>query len=158
MIVNILGFLYVISNTSIKFANKNPDVYNPDVVMTQYNMGVLYRKLGRFEETEHAYGEALEVYRKLADKNPKAYLIKLTQTQDSLGVLYYDQQNYYKAEICFKEVLQFYERLAEKYPQVYLSEVIRTLSNFRNLYNAIKKRKEAKKMQKRIEELEKKKA
>ena len=71
-----------------KLADKNPDVYLPDLATTQNNLGILYWNLKKFEEAQEAYREALKIYKKLADKNPDVYSLDLLQTQANIGVLY----------------------------------------------------------------------
>ena len=88
-------------------------------------LGDFYRNLGRFEEAETAYKEALETYRELADNPPyyypDYYLHDLTKTQDSLGVLYHTLERYDKAEKYYRVVLQGYEQLIEEYPRDHMS-------------------------------------
>ena len=86
--------------------------------MTQYNLGRLYWKLGRFEEAEHAYLEALEIDKELANKNPDAYKPNVAMTQTGLGRLYDDLGRYEEAKQAYQEALEIEKELANKSPDV----------------------------------------
>ncbi len=86
-------------------AEKSPDAYLPKVANTQNNLGILYDDLGRFEDAEKAYLEALEIYKELAEKSPDAYLPDVAMTQNNLGNLYRKLGKFEKAVKYFDEAL-----------------------------------------------------
>jgi len=86
--------------------------------MMQYNLGILYWKLGRFEEAEHAYQEALEIDKVLANKNPDAYKPNVAVTQESLGRLYADLGRFEESEQAYQEAIEINKELANKNPNV----------------------------------------
>jgi tetratricopeptide (TPR) repeat protein len=66
------------------FRNKikiNPQVYEPDVAMTQNNLGALYYDQHAYAKAEQAYLEALEIRRRLAKENPQVYEPEVAATQ-----------------------------------------------------------------------------
>ena len=71
-----------------KLAEKNPDVYLPDVAMTLNNLGVLHRVENRMTEARQAYEEALKIRRKLAEKNPDVYLPYVATILNNLAILH----------------------------------------------------------------------
>ncbi len=97
-------------------------------------LGLLYLDLGRFEEAESAYKEALEIYKELAEKSPDAYLPDVAMTQNNLGVLYGDLGRFEEAESAYKEALEIRKELAEKSPDAYLPDLAQTQNNLGNLY------------------------
>jgi nephrocystin-3 len=56
-----------------RLAEKEPQVYEPDVAMTLNNLGLVLSDLRRLEEAEGAFREALGIYRRLADKEPQVW-------------------------------------------------------------------------------------
>jgi len=126
-----------------ELAAKNPDVYNPDVALTQNNLGILYAVLGRFEEAEHAYNKALEIYKELADKNPDAYNPDVALALNNLGILYADLGRFEEAETASKDALEIYKELAAKNPDVYNSYVASLQNNLGTLYKDLGRFEEA---------------
>jgi tetratricopeptide (TPR) repeat protein len=70
-----------------ELAQKNPDVYLPDVAETLNNLALLDRDQNRMEGARNEFAEALSTYRELAQKNPDVYLPDVTQTLNCLGLL-----------------------------------------------------------------------
>ena len=56
-----------------RLAVANPQVYEPDLADTQYNLGCLYYNIQRYEDSEEMYLSALEVYQRLTAVNPQVY-------------------------------------------------------------------------------------
>ena len=54
-----------------QLAQAQPQTYLPEVAMTLYNLGLLYRDTQRLREGEQAYQEALTTYRQLAQAQPQ---------------------------------------------------------------------------------------
>ena len=51
----------------------NPQVYEPDLAMTQNNLGLLYSDIRRYEESEEMHLSAVEIYQRLTIVNPQVY-------------------------------------------------------------------------------------
>ena len=128
---------------SRNLAEKNPDVYLPDVARTCNNLAYLYDTINRKDEAERLYLEALQIDRKLAEKNPEAYLSDVARTCNNLAGLYDNINRKDKAERLYLEALQIRRNLAEKNPDAYLSDVAGTCNNLAALYNHINRKNEA---------------
>jgi len=106
-------------------------------------LGLLYKDLGRFEEAETAYTEALEIRKKLAEKNPDAYNPDVATTQNNLGVLYWNLGRFEEAETAYTEALEIRKKLAKKNPDAYNPDVAMTENNLGNLYRNLGRFREA---------------
>jgi tetratricopeptide (TPR) repeat protein len=120
-------------------AQKNPDVYLPDVAMILNNLGVLHRNENRMVAARRAYEEALGLYRMLAQKNPDAYLSYVATILNNLGVLHRNANRLVTARQAYEEALEIRRTLAQKNPDVYLSSVATTLNNLGNLHRTEKR-------------------
>ena len=112
-----------------KLAEKNPDVYLPDVAMTLNNLGILLSDNNELVAARQAYEESLQLRRKLAEKNPDVYLPDVATSLNNLGVLFKANNEMVAAQQAYKESLQLYRKLAEKNPDVYLPYVATNLNN-----------------------------
>ncbi|MCB9052446.1 MAG: tetratricopeptide repeat protein [Lewinellaceae bacterium] len=63
----------------------NPQRYEPDVAMTQNNLGAMYYNLNAYGRTEALYLEALEIRKRLVLDNPQRYEPDVAMTQNNLG-------------------------------------------------------------------------
>jgi tetratricopeptide (TPR) repeat protein len=124
-------------------AQKNPDMYLPDVATTLNNLGNLDSDQTRMEEARLAYDEALEIYRELAQKNSDTYLHDVAMTLNNLGVLDTEQNRIEEARAAYDEALEIYRELAQKNPDTYLPDVAMTLNNLGVLDRAQKRMAEA---------------
>ncbi len=106
-------------------------------------LGMLYADLGRFEEAEHAYTEALEIYKELADKNTDAYKPEVATTQNNLGLLYADLGRFEEAETAYTEALEIRKELADQNPDEYNPAVASTQNNLGILYRKLGRFEEA---------------
>jgi tetratricopeptide (TPR) repeat protein len=71
-----------------QLAEKNPEVFLPDVAMTLNNLGNLLQTNKEMGAAKQAYEEALLVLRKLALKNPQVYNLDVAATAINLGLFY----------------------------------------------------------------------
>ena len=69
-------------------AQDNPRRYEPEVAMTQNNLGNMYPDLNAYDRAEAAYLESLEIYQRLAQDNPQRYEPDVAGTQNNLGLMY----------------------------------------------------------------------
>jgi tetratricopeptide (TPR) repeat protein len=88
-----------------QLAQAQPQTYLPEVAMTLYNLGLLYRDTQRLREGEQAYQEALTTYRQLAQAQPQAYLPKVAMILHNLGIVRLDQEDLPQAQTLMTEAL-----------------------------------------------------
>ena len=119
-----------------KLAEKNPDVYLPDVATSLNNLGNLLSANNELVAAQQAYKESLQLYRKLAEQNPDVYLPYVATSLNNLGVLLSDNNEMVAAQQAYEESLQLRRKLAEKNPDVYLPDVATSLNNLGNLLSA----------------------
>ena len=119
-----------------RLAAANPQVYEPDLAMTQYNLGCLYSDTQRYEDSEKMYLSAMEIRRRLAVANPQVYEPDLADTQYNLGCLYYNIQRYEDSEEMYLSALEVYQRLTAVNPQVYEPYLVRACNNLSFLFLA----------------------
>ena len=81
-----------------RLAVANPQVYEPDLADTQYNLGCLYYNIQRYEDSEEMYLSALEVYQRLTAVNPQVYEPYLVRACNNLSFLFLAQGNFEEAE------------------------------------------------------------
>jgi tetratricopeptide (TPR) repeat protein len=67
-----------------ELAQKNPDVYLPDVTSTLNNLGILDSDQNRMEEARNDYAEALNIYERFAKKNPGQFSADVTRVKNLL--------------------------------------------------------------------------
>ena len=114
-------------------AQKDPDVYLPDVAMTLNNLGVLHRAENRMAEARKVYDEALDLYRDLAKKNPDVYLPDVAMTLNNLGVLHRAENRMVEARKAFEEALSIYRPFVIKSPGRYERNIQRVERNLAEL-------------------------
>ena len=119
-----------------RLASVNPQVYEPDLAMTQNNLGCLYYNIRRYEDSEKMYLSVMEIYRRLAAANPQVYEPDLATTQYNLGCLYYNIQRYEDSEEMYLSALEVYQRLTAVNPQVYEPYLVRACNNLSFLFLA----------------------
>ncbi|MBK9014709.1 MAG: tetratricopeptide repeat protein [Saprospiraceae bacterium] len=84
-------------------AKANPMAYEPDVAITQNNLGGLYTAQNAPPIAEAAYIKALKIYRRLAKDNPQDFEPSVAMVQNNLGGLYTLQNDYPRAEAAYTE-------------------------------------------------------
>ncbi len=112
-----------------QLAEKNPEIYLPDVATTLNNIGNLHRTENRMAEARIAFEEALRIRRKLTEKNPDTYQPYMANSLNSLGNLHRDENRKNEARIAFEEALKIYRQLAEKNLDTYQPDLANTLNN-----------------------------
>jgi len=106
-------------------------------------LGVLYYDLGRFEEAENAYKEALGIYIELADKYPDVFNREVAMIQNNFGRLYGNLGRFEEAENAYEEALEIYKELADKNPDMYNPDVAMGQNNLGVLYQKLGRFEEA---------------
>ncbi|MFM9947698.1 MAG: tetratricopeptide repeat protein [Saprospiraceae bacterium] len=119
-----------------ELAEKNPDVYLPDVAITLNNLGNLSSTNNDMSGAKKTYDEALQLCRKLAEKNLDVYLPHVAATLNNLGNLLKDNNDMSGAKKAYEEALQIKRKLAEKNLDAYLPDMAMTLNNLGNLLSA----------------------
>jgi tetratricopeptide (TPR) repeat protein len=110
-----------------RLAQANPKRYEPDVAMTQNNLGNMYSDLSAYDEAKGAYKEALAIYQRLAQANPKRYEPDVAMTQNNLGYMYFTMEKAEKALIFLDQGLPIYQKIAVKLPEAFDPQVARIL-------------------------------
>jgi tetratricopeptide (TPR) repeat protein len=146
------GFKYAVFAQKLNHFNEAIAAYEallhiytdpPDRAKTLNNLAVLYHDTQRINEAVQAYGEALDLRRKLAEANHDAYLPDVAMTLNNLAILYRATQRMKEAGQAYGEALATYRKLAEANPGAYLPDVAMTLNNLANLYSDTQRMKEA---------------
>jgi tetratricopeptide (TPR) repeat protein len=68
-------------------AQKDPEVYLPDVAMTLNNLGILDRDQNRTTEARKAYEEALTIYEAFAKQDPEQFMTNVNRLKKLLKEL-----------------------------------------------------------------------
>ncbi|MCB0565841.1 MAG: tetratricopeptide repeat protein, partial [Phaeodactylibacter sp.] len=71
-----------------RLAAANAYRYEPDVAVTQNNLGNMYSGLNAYDRAEAAYLEALEIYQRLVLDNPQRYNVYLANVLKNIGYLH----------------------------------------------------------------------
>ncbi|MBK9962732.1 MAG: tetratricopeptide repeat protein [Saprospiraceae bacterium] len=112
-----------------KLAEKNPDVYLPDVANILDNLGLLLIDNSDISGAKKAYEEALQIEMKFVEINSDVYLPDVAKTLNNLGALFYKNNEMSWAKKAYEEALQIQRKFAEKKPAVYFPIVAITLQN-----------------------------
>ncbi len=78
-------------------------------------LGNLFSSIGRSEEAEKIYLNALNIYKKLAKQYYRIYLPYVAATQKNLGTLYIDLKRFEDAEKNYLDALNAYKELKKQY-------------------------------------------
>ncbi len=117
--------------------------YYPHLAFSLHNLGVLYSKTGKMQESENALNEALTIRRQLADKNPDAFLPVVAGSLSGLGVLFFNNKRMQESEKALNEALTIRRQLADKNPDAFLPDVAATQISLGNYYTENQKMPEA---------------
>ncbi len=117
-------------------AQKNPDIFQPDMASTLNNLGILLSDNNEMDQAKKHYQEALQIRRQLAQKNPDVFQPDVAMTLNNLGNLLSDNNEMDKAQKHYQEALQLYRKLAQKNPDVFQPYVATTLNNLGGLLRA----------------------
>ncbi|MBK9962730.1 MAG: tetratricopeptide repeat protein [Saprospiraceae bacterium] len=112
-----------------KLAEKNPNIYLPDVASILVNFGLSLHMNNNINEAEKVYEEALQIRRKLAKKNPDLYLSDVATTLDIWAVFLFDNFDVLGTLKAYEEALNIRRKLAKKNPDLYLLDVAESLIN-----------------------------
>ncbi len=82
-------------------------------------LGTFFSAIGRTEEAEKIYLEALEIYKSLANSYYRIYLPYVAATQNNLGTLYIDLKRFEDAEKIYTNALSSYREIEKKYYNKY---------------------------------------
>ncbi|MFX1328779.1 MAG: tetratricopeptide repeat protein [Promethearchaeota archaeon] len=85
-------------------------------------LGNIFSVIGRAEDAEKIYLNALDIYRKLAKQYYKIYLPYIATIQKSLGTLYTDSKRFEEAEKLYTNALSSYKEIEKQYYNVYSPE------------------------------------
>jgi len=105
---------------------KLEDKYKAPILVV---LGDLFSVMGRAEDAERSYLDALENYKNLAKKYYKIYLPYIAATQKNLGTLYIDLKRFEEAEMIYLDVLKVYKELDKQFYDVHSPEIDLTQNN-----------------------------
>jgi len=109
--------------------------YSLDVVKLQNLLGLLYSRIPeRWDASESAYKDALQILRPLAASNP-SYQPRLAATLVNLGNLQRHRKNWAEAAESYQEAVQVSRELIDKAPGVYSPLVAKLDADMGNLYS-----------------------
>ena len=78
--------------TSLKMTKKlveiNEDKYSFSYALHLFNLGLVYKYLNRYHESENSYLKSLDIYERLEKKNPGVHSYYLAINLNELGNLY----------------------------------------------------------------------
>ena len=129
-----------------RLADSNPQTYGPALAMSYSNLGLLYRAIQRFTDSEQMLKSALEIYKRLADSNPQAYDSFLSNCYFNLGLLYSSTQRFADSEAMHKSALEIRKRLADTNPHAYNPDLAGSYHNLANLYSVTQRFTESEQM------------
>ena len=86
-------------------------------------LGNLFSAIGKSEQAENIYLNALNIYKKLAKQYYRIYLPHIAATQKNLGTLYVDLKRFEDAEKIYLDALSAYKELERKYYDVHLPDL-----------------------------------
>ena len=95
----------------------------PDVASTLNNLANLQDDLGRYDDAEKNYQEALRIRRKFAESNPNAYMPDVALTLWNLSCLKSGQEKFKEERETWIEALEVYEWLEQNGKRSYVEEI-----------------------------------
>lgn len=104
----------------------------------QNNLGLLFRDLHDFQNSEKYLKFALENRERLFKQNPIEYRADFGTAQNNLGLLYRDLQDFQNSEKYLKSALENREILFNQNPDEYRADLGSTQNNLGVLYQAIR--------------------
>ena len=133
----------------------NPEVYEPRLAAICINLGLIYNKTQRFNESEQMHKAALDISKRLADANPQAYEPFLAASYSILADLYSNTQRFTESEKMYKAALEIRKRLANANSKAYEPDLATSYNNLANLYSDTQRFTESEKMYKAALEIRK---
>ncbi|MFX0037316.1 MAG: tetratricopeptide repeat protein [Candidatus Hermodarchaeota archaeon] len=85
-------------------------------------LGNIFSVIGKAEDAEKIYLNALDIYKKLAKQYYKIYLPYIASIQKNLGTLYTDSKRFEEAEKLYSDALSSYKEIEKQYYNVYSPE------------------------------------
>lgn len=113
--------------------SKYPRKYEIKIANELNDLGNLYHRMGRVEESKDRFLTSLSLKKKLITRNPQ-YKKSLAMTLYNLALLYQTQEEYLKSENLFLESLDIYEKLAKENPPTYVKDVAKVEHHLADLY------------------------
>ena len=101
-----------VANELIKLESK----YKAPILVV---LGDIFSVMGRTEDAERSYLDALNNYKQLAKKYYKIYLPYIAATEKNLGTLYTDLKRFEDAELIYLDALKDYKELENQYYDVH---------------------------------------
>ena len=127
-------------------AKKNPQAYEPDILLTLNALGNLYAIQLKYKDSEEIFNEGIEIARRLVKQNPLAYECDLAMFLHNMANLYVGMMQYDKAEAFYLEALDIRKRLANRNPEAYKFRESETLDALALLYVQIQRYEESEKL------------
>src|SRR5207244_5468059 len=92
--------------------------YRQELALSHHNLAVLLKDLGRAQEAEDAYREAIALQKQLTTEFPAkpGYRQDLARSRNNLGMLLKDKGRLKEAEEAYREAIALYKPLAEPSP------------------------------------------
>lgn len=126
-----------------EMAEKNPDVYLPELARIVGNLASLHEELQEYDQAEAEYNEAINICRNRKDYGTDANLQCLARNVGSLAGFHDTMQKYELSEDEYNEADSLYRGLAEKNPRRFLHDVATTVNNRAVLYDSLGRYSEA---------------
>ncbi len=105
----------------------------------QVVLGDIFSIMGRTEDAERSYLDALEIYKKLAKKYYRIYLPYIAATEKNLGTLYTDLKRFEEAETIYLDALKEYRELENQYYDVHSPDIDLTENRSENSRDYVEK-------------------
>ena len=112
-----------------KFAESDPERFNPDLAMSYNNAGNFYSDQGQPQKAEGYYLKAIAIREQLAESNPERFNPDLAVSYNNAGVFYNDQGQSQKAEEYYLKAIAIYEQLARTNPERFNSDLAMSYNN-----------------------------
>jgi hypothetical protein len=101
---------------------------------TLMNLGILYCKVGNYDQGASALSLALRIDTRQAGDDP-LYEITIALTLNNLGAMYREMRNYPAADTALSQCMKIRIRLAKENPGIHEPDLAATLDNLGNLYS-----------------------
>jgi len=86
-------------------------------------LGDIFSIMGRSEDAESSYLDALDIYKRLAKKYYRIYLPYIAATEKNLGTLYTDLKRFEEAEVIYLDALKDYKELENQYYDIHSPDI-----------------------------------
>lgn len=130
-------------NTYRTLAQRNSNVFLPNLATCLNNLGNMLSELGRREEALTTAQEAVARRRTLAQRNPDAFLPDLATSLNNLGNILNDLGRREEALATTQEAVDIYRTLTQGNPDAFFLELAASLNNLGNILSELGRRKEA---------------